>query len=71
MTAASDGGAQRRIARAAGAEARPRRHQHCITPAQLAAAPADLLSGPKALSPFSPRSRTEEVAAADGVEGGP
>ena len=60
--------AQRRIARAPGAEARQRHHQHCITRAQLAAAPADLLLGPKALGPFSPRSRTEEVAATDGVE---
>jgi hypothetical protein len=67
--AASDGRAQRRIARAAGAEARQRHHQRCITQAQLAAAPAELLLGP-ALGPFSPRSRTEEVAAADGVEGG-
>ena len=45
--AASDGGAQRRIARAAGAEARQRHHQHRITQAQLAAAPAELLLGPK------------------------
>ena len=68
--AASDGGAERRIARCrhegATAASPPLHHQ-----AQLAAAPTDLLLGQKALGPFSPRSRTEEVASADGVEGGP
>jgi hypothetical protein len=70
MTTACDGGARPRTARAAGAEARQRRHRHRITQAQLPAAPADPLWGSKALGPFSSRSRTEDVAAADGVEGG-
>jgi hypothetical protein len=47
MTAASDGGAQRRTTGAAGAQARQRRHRQCIAHSQLdffdAAAPADAL----------------------------
>jgi hypothetical protein len=49
MTAASDGGAQRRTPHAAGAQARQRRHRQRITQAQLdffaATAPADPLFG--------------------------
>jgi hypothetical protein len=49
MTTASDGGAQRRTAHAAGAQARRRRHRQRITQAQLdffsAAAPGDPLFG--------------------------
>jgi hypothetical protein len=48
MTAASDGGAQRRKARAAGQQARQRR---------------DPLLGPEASGPFRSRLRAERVAA--------
>ena len=75
MTRATNAGAQRRSACAAGAQARRRRHWHRIANAQLdffgTAAPADPLLGSEEPSPFRSRSRTEEVAAADGVGGGP
>lgn len=67
MTAASDGGAKRRTARAAGVQARQRRHPHHIA---HAVAPADPLLDPEEPGPFgfkvahrSDRSRWHRVRA--------